>query len=87
MVDDLARAVHVEGLEMGSWIGDFELAIDAVFVERACLEARDCQLMPTTIVDLHRVCAIEHELNPSRRRRPETECDTVWLELCTKAGL
>src|SRR5215469_16872369 len=91
MVDDLARPTDVEGLEVRSWIRDLELAVDAVFVERAGPQPLDRDFMPASgagiigILCLHRMGVIEHKLDAPRRRCPESEGHAVRSQLRAKA--
>src|SRR5687768_14462056 len=72
--DDLARAVDVARLEARSRIGNGELAVDAVPVERAGAGGRDQVLVPAVAPALKRQGAPgDLELDFLRAGRPEPE--------------
>ena len=85
VIDDFAWPRHVLRLEVGRWVGNVDLAVDPVLVERAGLRARDHNFVPALRLRLHLMGTIQHELDAPGRGRPEAERDTALMQLCTKA--
>ncbi len=73
VIDDLARAHHVVGLERRGGIGNLEPAIDAESIMRAGTRIRERECVPAVRLRRHRRGAIGNELDRFRRRRPQSK--------------
>ena len=80
-------SIHVPRLKMRGRIRNLELAVDAIFVERACAEPGYGGFVPPRRRRLHRMRPIEHDFDPFGRRRPEAERDSGLMQLCAKAHI
>src|SRR5262249_40862274 len=70
VIDDLARSKHIVGLEVRGGIGDFQLSIDAVFVECARASAGHRELVPAVGLSLHRMRAVDQQIDTVGCRSP-----------------
>ncbi|MHC2644471.1 hypothetical protein ACVJGB_007339 [Bradyrhizobium liaoningense] len=70
MIDHLARAEHVLGLEGRSRIRHVDLVVDPELVGTAGREAGDLGDVPAILPALHRVRAVEQEVDAARGGRP-----------------
>src|SRR5882672_4897355 len=80
VIDDLARAEHVLWLELRGGIRDLELAVNAELIKCAGGRALYRQRVPAVRAWLHRMDAIEHQLDTLGSRRPKTKGDTTWRQ-------
>src|SRR5262249_50085760 len=80
----LARSADIARLEVRGRIRHLELAIDPVLVKRAGRQARDRGLVPAARQCLHRMRAVEQELDLPCCRGPQAEVDAVGAECGTK---
>src|SRR5262249_32495071 len=84
VVDHLTGTEHVLWLERGSGVGDFDLAVDAKFVEGTGSSAGDIGDVPAIGLAAHRCRLVEDQLDLAGRRCPTPEFHALISDHGTK---
>src|SRR4029079_13189552 len=81
MIDHLARAENVLGLEHRRRIRDIDLVVDAEFVASAGHYTRNFGEEPAVVAARHRAGSFQQQVDASCRRRPQAKARAVrrWL--------
>src|SRR5258708_19145856 len=85
MIDDLAWPEHVLRLKVRGRVGNLHVAIDSILVERSGARACYRDFVPALRLRLHRIRAIQHDLDAFGGRSPEAEGDSALMRLGAKA--
>src|SRR5579863_3643217 len=84
MIDDLARAENVLGLERGSRIWDIDLIVDPEPVACAGLRAGNVGGEPAVLAALERIWLVDQEIDALGRRGPQTKRRATRDQSCAE---